>query len=162
MRSAILAIVVLLVAGTALQVADRKAAAHPAAANRALTDDPATAVVIADVSNALAKIFSYTPDGTRETEQAAAQLLGGTAASQYTTLFGQVKAQAAKQGLTLTTRVVRAGVVRLTADTAQLLVFLDQTTVRKDRREPANAAAQLAVTAKRSGEDWRIMEIHAR
>ena len=114
------------------------------------------------VSSALTKVFSYAPDSTAATEQTAREVLGGTALSQYEMLFAQVKQRAAKEKLTVTTRVVRAGVVRLSGDTAQLLVFLDQIIIRKDRPQGTSAAAQLSVTAKRSAGHWRIVDIHAR
>ncbi|GAA2132797.1 nuclear transport factor 2 family protein [Kitasatospora kazusensis] len=132
-----------------------------AAANRALVDTPATTGVIGDVSSALGKVFSYSPADTAATAQAAAQLLDGTAADQYRTLFGQVQQQVAEQKLTLSSRVVRAGVEELTADRAQLLVFLDQTAQRAGR-PPTTAAAQLSVTAQLRGGHWRITELKAR
>ncbi|MGI5229228.1 hypothetical protein [Actinoallomurus sp. CA-142502] len=149
-------------AGAGLQVLSARARHDPALRDRALVDTEATSVVIGDVSNGLTKIFSYTPDSTATTEQDAAEVLSGTAASEYRTLFAQVKQHAAAERLTVTTHVVRAGVVRLTRDTAQLLVFLDQVIVRKDRPKGMSAAAQLSVTARRQGGHWRIVDMHAR
>lgn len=149
-------------AGAGLQVLSARARHDPALGDRALVDTEATSVVIGDVSNGLTKIFSYTPDSTATTEQDAAEVLSGTAATEYRTLFAQVKQHAAAERLTVTTHVVRAGVVRLTRDTAQLLVFLDQVIVRKDRPKGMSAAAQLSVTARRQGGHWRIVDMHAR
>jgi Mce-associated membrane protein len=154
---------VLGLAGAGLRVLGARAERHdPSRADQALVDPEATSVVVGDVSNGLTKIFSYTPDSTATTEQDAAEVLSGTAASQYRTLFAQVKQHAAAEKLTVTTHVVQAGVVRLTGDTAQLLVFLDQVIVRTDRPKGMSAAAQLAVTARRQGGHWRIVDIHAR
>jgi Mce-associated membrane protein len=58
--------------------------------------------------------------------------------------------------------VVQAGVTRLSGDTAQLLVFLDQLIVRKDTPAGTSAAAQLSVTARLDSGHWRIIDIHAR
>jgi Mce-associated membrane protein len=149
-------------AGGVLQVMSRQARHTPATANHALTDAETTSVVIGDVSNGLSKIFSYAPGGTATTEQAAADVLAGTAFREYRTLFAQVKQHAAAEGLTVTTRVVRAGVVRLSDDTARLLVFMDQLIVRKDKPKGMTAAAQLSVTARLQAGHWRIVEIHAR
>ncbi len=154
--------VLLALAGGALQVLSWRARHDHPNTNRALTDAETTSVVIGDVSNGLSKIFSYAPDSTATTEQAAADVLGGAAANQYRTLFAQVKEHAAAERLTLTTHVVRAGVTRLSGDTAQLLVFLDQVIVRKDRPKGTSAAAQLSVTARLESGHWRIVEIHAR
>ncbi|MFB9838931.1 hypothetical protein [Actinoallomurus acaciae] len=155
-------VLVFVLAGAGMQVLSARARHDPALGDRTLVDTEATSVVIGDVSNGLTKIFSYTPDSTATTEQDAAEVLSGTAASEYRTLFAQVKQHAAAERLTVTTHVVRAGVVRLTRDTAQLLVFLDQVIVRKDRPKGMSAAAQLSVTARRQGGHWRIVDMHAR
>lgn len=132
-----------------------------ATANHALTDTDATDQVTGDISSALSRIFAYTPDDTESTDRAARELLDGTAAGQYQALFAQIRQYVTEQRLTLTTRVVRAGVVSLTADRARLLVFLDQTAQRAGA--PAtDAAAQLAVTAEYKAGRWRITDLKAR
>ncbi|WP_435177213.1 hypothetical protein [Actinacidiphila sp. bgisy145] len=129
--------------------------------NRALTDTATTDQAIGDVSSALSQIFAYTPDGTDATEQAARSVLAGAAATQYQALFAQIKQNVAAQQLTLTTRVVRAGVVSLTGDRARLLVFLDQTAQRAGSTA-TSAAAQLSVTAEQINGHWRITALKAR
>ncbi|HEX2312416.1 MAG TPA: hypothetical protein VHJ17_01695 [Thermomonospora sp.] len=127
--------------------------------NRALVDTEATTRVVGDVSNAVTRVFSYTSDGTAQAERAAAETLSGQAAADYRRLIGKVRAQAPQQRLTLTTRVVRAGVSSLTGDTARLLVFLDQTATRAGRPNGTPAAAQLTVTARLIDGRWRITEL---
>jgi Mce-associated membrane protein len=162
LRRAVLIASLLALAGGGLQVMGREARHDPATANHALTDAETTSVVLGDVSNGLSKIFSYTPGDTATTEQAAADVLAGNASREYRTLFAQVKQHAAAEGLTVATHVVRAGVIRLSGDTARLLVFLDQVIVRKDKPKGMSAAAQLSVTARLMAGHWRIVEIHAR
>lgn len=148
----------LLVTGGLLFTEGRELRDTPATTNLALTDAEATTRVTGDVSNALARIFSYGPDATGLTKEAAQEVLAGKALQQYAALFGQVEKQAADQKLTLTTHVVRAGVTRLTGTGAHLLVFLDQVYERRGR--PATtASAQLSVTAELRDERWRIVEI---
>ncbi|MCZ4117974.1 hypothetical protein [Streptomyces sp. H39-S7] len=151
----------LLLTGTGLLVRTHQLTDPGATSNSALTDTGATSRVIGDVSNTLAKVFSYTPEDTRATELAAKELLGGSAAGQYEALFGQVKQQVAAQKLTLTTHVVRAGVTRLDGDSARLLVFLDQTAERKGKKA-TTAAAQLSVTARFHDGHWQITDITSR
>ncbi|SEG17561.1 Mce-associated membrane protein [Thermomonospora echinospora] len=162
LRDPLVLALVFVVVGAALLVRAAQVRGDEAAENRALTDVERTEVVIGDVSNALGKVFSYSYANTAVTEQAARDVLAGRAFNQYQTLFGQVKQQAAAQRLTLTSRVVRAGVVRMSGDTAQLLVFLDQTVHRKDKPGGTTAAAQLSVTARLSDGHWRIVDIQAR
>lgn len=151
----------LLVAGGGLFAAGRHLRDTPATSNRALTDSGATTRVAGDVTNALGKVFSYSPEATGVTKESAKQLLAGKALQQYAALFGQVEKQAADQKLTLTTHVVRAGVTRLTDDSAHLLVFLDQVYERKGKAA-SRAAAQLSVTAQLRDGRWTIIEITSR
>ncbi|TDC81162.1 hypothetical protein [Actinomadura sp. 7K507] len=127
--------------------------------DRAVLDEVATTEVTGDVSTALGKVFSYAADDIAATESAAARELSGSALKQYRQIFGQVKRQAPAQRVTLTTRVVRAGVVSLTGDTARLLVFLDQTATRAGEAAGTPAAAQLAVTARRDHGHWTITDL---
>lgn len=154
--------VVLALVGAALMVRTAQLRDDPVVANRALVDNGATTRVIGDVSNALTKVFSYSHADTAATQQAARDVLAGTAYRQYEALFAQVVQQAPAQELTVTTRVVRAGVIRLSGDTAQLLVFLDQVVTRRGEPSGTVAAAQLSITAQRRDGHWRITDIQAR
>jgi Mce-associated membrane protein len=127
--------------------------------DRAVLDGVATTDVTGDVTTALTRIFSYTPTDVDAAQRAASQVLTGAAAAQYTKIFGQVRRQAPAQRVTLTTRVVRAGVISLTGDTARLLVFLDQTATRAGKADGTPAAAQLTVTARRDDGHWTITEL---
>ncbi|MGW1865790.1 hypothetical protein ACWCPS_09525 [Streptomyces mauvecolor] len=161
-RSLTLACVLaLLLAGAGLLFQARQLTDTPATRNHALTDTSATTRVIGDVSNTLGKVFSYVPQDTRATEDAAKELLGGRAAGQYAALFGELKQRVADQKLSLTTHVVRAGVTRLTHDTAELLVFLDQR-AQRDGKPATSAAAQLSITAQLVDGHWQITDIRAR
>ncbi|MFF5897394.1 hypothetical protein ACFY8O_15865 [Streptomyces argenteolus] len=153
--------VALLGAGAALFVQGRQLRDTPATSNLALTDTAATTRVVGDVSSALGKVFSYSPQATDATKASAKQLLGGKALQQYAALFGQVEKQAADQKLTLTSQVVRAGVTRLSGSSAHLLVFLDQI-YEREGKAATTAAAQLSVTAELRGGHWRIVDITSR
>ncbi|MCX4445654.1 hypothetical protein ACIOEZ_11170 [Streptomyces sp. NPDC087866] len=154
-------VVALLAAGAVMYAAGRQLRDTPATSNRALTDSAATAQVAGEVTNALGTVFSYSPDGTAATKASAQKLLAGKALQQYAALFGQVEKQSADQKLTLTTHVVRAGVTRLTPDSAHLLVFLDQVYERRGKAA-SKAAAQLSVTAQLREGHWTIVEITSR
>ncbi|GAA2219136.1 hypothetical protein [Streptomyces nogalater] len=132
-----------------------------AARNRALTDTEATARVAGEIDNALARVFSYTPDGTATAERSARTLLDGRAARQYRDLFAQVRDDLAGQRITLSTKAVRTGVIELDGEHARLLVFLDQTSRRGDHT-PTTAAAQLTVAARLVNDRWRIVDLNAR
>lgn len=150
----------LVVAGAGLLAAAAGLRDSPAAANRALTDQPATSQVIAAVSADVTEIYSYSYTDVPRTVAAAARVLTGQAAAQYRELSPMLR-DAVSQRLTVATRVVRAGVIALTGSTAQLLIFLDQMTARGDTK-PTAVPAQLVVTAQLSGGRWRIASIEAR
>ncbi|MFE6893737.1 hypothetical protein [Streptomyces sp. NPDC057694] len=153
--------VLLLATGTVLFYLAHDLRTDPATKNQALTDADATNRVNGDISSALAKIFSYTPDGTAATQRTASQVLTGKAAKQYAELFTQVQKNAPAQKVTLTTDAVRVGTVSLRGDTAHLLVFLDQSTHRGDKKA-VTSAAQLSVTAQLTDDVWQIVDIKAR
>ncbi|CAL9574042.1 hypothetical protein [Streptomyces sp. Tu 3180] len=133
----------------------------PSAENRALTDTGATARVAGEVGNALARIFSSTPDGTAAAERSARTVLDGRAARQYGVLLDRVRDDLTEQRVTLSTRAVRTGVIELDGGRARLLVFLDQTS-RRGTDEATTAPAQLTVTARLEDDRWRIVDITAR
>lgn len=124
--------------------------------NRALVDQAETTQVIGQVSQALQQVLSYDYTKPTASQQAAAQLLVGDASSQYRTLFEALQAKAPGQQLTLTAKTVAAGVSELTATTAQLLVFVDQTSTRASDQATSSSAAQLQVSAVLRSGSWKI------
>ncbi|MGW7567064.1 hypothetical protein ACWGJV_12385 [Streptomyces tendae] len=177
LRRAVLAATaaVLVLGGCGFFYAAHQLRSQVPARNHALTDTEATTRVAGDVGDALARIFSYTPDGTAAAERSASTVLDGRAARQYETLFARVRDDLTEQRVTLSTRAVRTGVIELEGDRARLLVFLDQTSHRGDGKgkgqdkgkdagdaEATTAAAQLTVTARLDDDRWRIVDIKAR
>ncbi|MGQ5575563.1 hypothetical protein [Streptomyces sp. ECR3.8] len=152
---------VLVLGGCGFLHAAHQLRSDESARNRALTDTEATSRVAGDVGNALARIFSYTPDGTAAAERSARTALDGKAVRQYTALFDRVREDLTAQRVTLSTRAVRTGVVELDGDRARLLVFLDQTS-RRGEDAATTAAAQLTVTARMEDDRWRIVDIEPR
>jgi Mce-associated membrane protein len=156
------AAVLLAAAGVLLSVRTAQLRGSDAATNRAVTDAAATQAVLTDLSRTVETIFSYSYRDAAATERAARELLAGAAADEYKRLFAQVTEHAPEQRLTLTTKVAAAGVTTLRGDQATALVFLDQSYTYDDGRPARAAAAQLAVTARRDGSQWRITEIQSR
>lgn len=124
--------------------------------NIALVDSEATSSVIGQVTSAVQTVFSYNYTDTAHTEQAAQGVLAGNAIQQYNQLYAEVKKQAPVQKLVLTTTVQSVGVKVLTADRAELLVFVDQHAVRTDNSQNSSGPAQLSVNAQRFNGVWKI------
>ncbi|TDC63378.1 hypothetical protein E1200_22500 [Actinomadura sp. GC306] len=140
--------------------ADRRSEGSPAA-NRALVDKAATEKAVVGISAQIAQIFTYTHTDPAATERAANEVLTGDAIGEYRKLFGVVKKNAPVMKLSLTTKVAKAGVIKLSEDgTAVLLVMLDQTATRDGERTGPPVAAQLIVTA-RNDQGWRISDLRA-
>lgn len=158
----LVAAVLLAGAGVWFTVAARSAGSNPAAANRALTDVGATADVTSSITLSMNRIFSYSYDKTDVTEKAATAVLRGPARDSYDKLFAQVRLKAPEQKLVLTSRVSAIAVQDLQNGHARLLVFLDQSAVRADNNTTNSAAAQLSVTAERSGDTWVITDLAPR
>lgn len=127
-----------------------------AADNGALTDSKTTAQVQANVSQALARVLTYDYEDPQATEQAAQALLDAGARKEHATLFASLQERAAGQKLRLTAQVQAIGVKELHGDQAKLLVFLDQSSSRAKDDESSVSAAQLAVTAHKAGDVWKI------
>ncbi|MFE9044528.1 hypothetical protein ACFYOG_26970 [Streptomyces sp. NPDC007818] len=163
LRKAVVPVAVtgLLLAGGAFFHGAHQLRSTPSARNQALIDTAATNRVAGDVSEGLARIFSYTPTSADAAERSAATVLAGRAARQYTDLFAQVRKSLVQQRVTLATQAVRTGVIELHGDTARLLVFLDQVS-RRDKGAATSAAAQLTVTARFQDDRWQITDIKAR
>ena len=132
---------------------------EPAADNAALIDTKATAAVQSGVSQALTKVLSYDYAKPQATQSAADKFLAGDARREYDTLLASLQKRAPGQQLVLTAVVKVAGVKEIDGDSAKLLVFLDQTSKRAKDSEASISAAQLAVTAKKSGQTWKVTSL---
>lgn len=126
--------------------------------NTALTDPAATAQVNRQIDRAFSTIFSYNYADTAKTLQAARTLLTGKAVGQYEHLFKVVEQEAPKQKLVLTTTVTNSGVVRLTGNTARVLIFANQRDVGANHQATV-AGAMLAINAVRVNGQWKIASI---
>ncbi len=149
---------VFVVVGVVFEIRHHQTSAS-APTNTAIVDSATTNQVISQVSSSLNTVLSYNYRNPTPTQQAAARDLTGDAAGQYTTLFSALKAKAPGQQLTLVAKVLDAGVVSLHGDSAQLLVFLDQSSTRASDKATSASAAQIMISAVRQQGQWKISEI---
>ncbi len=131
----------------------------PAAQNDAIVDASGTADIQAIVSQSLTKVLTYDWSNPDATTAAADEVLTGKARTEYDTLFADLHAKAPEQQLTLTATVQSVAVKNLDEDSADVLVFLDQTSQRASDGQASLAAAQIAVTVEKSGSTWKITEL---
>ncbi|MFD9541824.1 hypothetical protein [Streptomyces sp. NPDC060022] len=132
----------------------------PSRQNTALTDISRTSEVKGQITEAVGAVFSYNYASPAKSDRAARTHLVGRAVQQHKDMLAEVRAQAPKQKLVLTTTVTQSGVERLDGDRARLLVFADQSNTRTGKAEETTyAAAMFAVDAVRRGDTWRISAI---
>ncbi|MQY16012.1 hypothetical protein SRB5_62040 [Streptomyces sp. RB5] len=128
--------------------------------NAALTDAALTSEVKGGVTEAVNAVFSVDYADTGKNEAAAQKYLTGTAVEQHQTMLAEVKAQAAKKKLVLTTTVTDVGVESLQGERARVLVFADQRNTGTDKKEETTyGAAMLAVDTVRTDGVWKIANI---
>ncbi|MCX5415421.1 hypothetical protein [Streptomyces sp. NBC_00059] len=132
----------------------------PGRQNTALTDIGRTSEVKGQITEAVGAVFSYDYASPEKADLAARKYLTGKAVQQHGDMLAEVRAQAPKQKLVLTTTVTQSGVEVLDGDRARLLVFADQSNTRTGKEEETTyAAAMFAVDAVRRGDTWRIAAI---
>ncbi|WP_229054402.1 hypothetical protein [Aeromicrobium sp. Leaf350] len=131
----------------------------PAAENLAVVDASLTAEVQSFVTQGLSQVLTYNFADPDVTTAAADQVLAGDAREEYDTLFADLQEKAPGQQLVLTASVQSVAVKELTESSAVVIVFLDQTSQRAVDDQGSISAAQLSVTAKKSGSTWTITEL---
>lgn len=127
--------------------------------NAALVDADATTAVTEEVSTALESIFSYNYANLDRTRRAADRVLLDDAMRQYTEKFATASKGAKEHEVVRTTSVRAIGVRSLHADTARVLVFLDQQTLAEGGSERRADTAYLDVVAKKVGGSWKIAKL---
>ncbi|MFE9852054.1 hypothetical protein ACFYPN_25125 [Streptomyces sp. NPDC005576] len=132
----------------------------PSRRNTALTDIARTSEVKGQITEAVGAVFSYDYASTEKSDRAAKTYLTGKAVQQHQDMLAEVREQAPKQKLVLTTTVTESAVEQLDGDRARLIVFADQSNTRTGAKEETTyAAAMFAVDAVRKNGRWRIAAI---
>ncbi|WP_405902280.1 hypothetical protein OG696_04860 [Streptomyces sp. NBC_00656] len=132
----------------------------PGRQNTALTDIARTSEVKGQITEAVGAVFSYNYASPAKADAAVKKYLTGKAVQQHEDMLAEVRAQAPKQKLVLTTTVTESGVELLDGDRARLIIFADQSNTRTGKSEETTyAAAMFAVDAVRRGGAWRISAI---
>ncbi|WP_328718248.1 hypothetical protein OHT52_01425 [Streptomyces sp. NBC_00247] len=132
----------------------------PSRRNTALTDIARTSEVKGQITEAVGAVFSYDYASTEKSDRAAKTYLTGKAVEQHQDMLAEVREQAPKQKLVLTTTVTESAVEQLDGDRARLLVFADQSNTRTGAKEETTyAAAMFAVDAVRKDGRWLIATI---
>lgn len=121
------------------------------------TDAAAAKAAISAASDGTVAVLSYSPDTLDRDFSSAKSHLTGDFLTYYNQFTEQIVAPAAKQKSVKTTAVVlRAALSELRADSAVVLLFVNQSTQSKDRPEPTLTSSSVLVTLTKADGKWLI------
>jgi Mce-associated membrane protein len=121
------------------------------------TDAAAAKSAVTAASEGTVAILSYSPETLDRDFSSAKSRLTGDFLSYYTQFTDQIVAPAARQKSVKTNAiVVRAAVSELHPNSAVVLVFVNQSTVSKDRPEPSLTSSSVLVTLTKANGKWLI------
>ncbi len=121
------------------------------------TDAAAAKVALDAASSGTVALLSYSPDSLDEDFAAAKARLTGDFLSYYTQFTEQIVTPAAREKSVMTeASVVRAAVSDIQPDSAEVLVFINQTTVSKENPDGAFAVSSVKVGLKKIDGIWLI------
>jgi Mce-associated membrane protein len=124
--------------------------------DRATSAGAAKAAVSA-ASDGTVAVLSYSPDTLDHDFSSAKSHLTGDFLSYYDQFTTQIVAPAAKQKSVKTTAVVlRAALTDFHPNSANVLLFVNQTTQSKDRPEPSMTSSSVLVTLTKADDKWLI------
>lgn len=132
------------------------ASAAGPADNLAFVDPTRTQSAIDQASSALTTVLSYEYRTLDASAEQAKQKGTDQYVQQHTDLLNKTRSTATKQKQTVATKVVGIGVRELTASTARLLVFMDQTTTRGDINKAATVGFAAVVDLKLLDGQWKL------
>lgn len=121
------------------------------------TDAAAARAAVSAASEGTVAVLSYSPDTLDRDFSSAKSHLTGDFLSYYDQFTQQIVLPTAREKRLKTTAVVLRGAVStLRADSATVLLFVNQTTQSKDRPEPTFAASSVVVQLTKAGGKWLI------
>ena len=121
------------------------------------TDPAAAQVALEAAKTGTIALLSYSPESLDQDFANAKSKLTGDFLSYYTQFTEQIVAPAAKEKSVKTAAsVVGSGVSQISADSAEVLVFINQTTTSKENPDGAFAASSVKVGLTKIDGNWLI------
>jgi Mce-associated membrane protein len=124
--------------------------------NLAFVDQTQTQSVIDQASAMLVAVLSYDYRRLDENAQLARDKGTDGYVGQHTGMIDKARGTATRQRQVVTTTVAGAGVRDLRADTARLVVFLDQATNRGDTNKTESVGFTAVVDLRLVGTQWKL------
>ncbi len=124
--------------------------------NLAFVDPALTQSAIDQASSSLAAVLSYEYRKLDENAQLAKEKGTEQYVRQHTDLVNKARANLTRQKQVVATKVVGVGVRDLRAETARLVVFVDQTITRGDTNKSTTSGFAAVVDLKLVEQVWRL------
>ncbi|GAB3008737.1 hypothetical protein [Mycobacterium bourgelatii] len=121
--------------------------------------DAAAQRAIQVASDGAVAVLTYSPDNLDRDIARAKSYLTGDFLAYYTKFSEQIAALALQNQVTQTAKVLRAAVSEMHADSAVVLVFLNQTATSKEKPEPQTTANIAQVTVVKVNGSWLISKM---
>ena len=125
-------------------------------ANRAFIDMAATTAAQEHVTSLSEQLFTFSHTDLKAHEVKFVQLTTGDFGREYGKLFNTIITQARQTQLSLTSRVTGTAVRDLRGETAEVIVFLEQTSTRADTGAQTVGNAVFRATITRVGDAWKV------
>jgi len=135
------------------------AAAQEGPANRALLDVAGTGEMLDHAKDVSEQLFTYSYTDLKGHEAKFKDLTTGEFSHKYGELFASITAQASGMRLMIKSTVKDAAVRVLTADHAEVLVFIDQSSTRGDTGATSTAGSMFLATFTKVGGTWKVSDI---
>jgi len=121
------------------------------------TDHAAAQAAVNAAKDGTVALLTYKPETLDQDFAAAKSHLTGDFLNYYDEFTRQIVTPAAKEkAVTTTAQVVQAAVTEMHPNSAVVLVFVNQSTVSKDRPDPAMAASSVLVSMTKVDNTWLI------
>jgi Mce-associated membrane protein len=121
------------------------------------TDNSAGKAAIAAASDGTVAVLSYAPDSVDHDFAAAKTHLTGDFLAYFTKFTQDIVAPAVRdKGIKKTATVVQAALSQLHPDSAEVLLFVDQTTTSKASPEPNLTASSVVVRLTKIDDHWLV------
>jgi len=122
--------------------------------------DSARGNALSAADTAVPELLSYRADSAQQDLGAAANLLTGDFKNRFQSLVKDTIIPAAREHQTETkTTVAGKSVIDATANSATLLMFIDQTTSSKESPQPRLDVSRVRIRMDRIGDQWLISEL---
>ncbi|BBZ47785.1 hypothetical protein [Mycobacterium parmense] len=121
--------------------------------------DAAAQRAVQVASDGAVAVLSYAPDNLNRDFAKAESYLTGNFLAYYIKFTEQIAALAQQKRVTQSAKVIRAAISELHADSAAVLVFIDQTATSKDKPQPQTTATGAMVTLTKVKNSWLISKL---